>query len=359
MTQKEAYSSATLPYGSHVFLLVADQERNADAKRISVPSVEGFTQANALRAIREAGIEARVIYNPHPTVRKGRIVASLPGGGAEMGEGDELLVLISAGKPRIAPEQVGVPDVVGLSTQEAVDVIMQRGLKPEIVASSITESDAATVLAQAPQPPAMPAAARQSDIARWILIAVLAVGLMVGYFFLGEQGVVPRVPLVSTQTVAVPKVVGLSEAQAKAALIKAGFKVGKSVAQLSATKPAGTVIECRSNGKTVKAKVRLSRGTTIVLVVATAGSSSSLIAVPGVVGLKYAEAVERMSGAGLVIDIVEQYSNTVAAGLVISTNPAEGAEVSSGAHVQVFVSKGKQGSGTGSNDTTQTAPVKK
>lgn len=358
MTQKEAYSSVTLPYGSHVFLLVASQNVHANTKRISAPSVEGFTQANALRVLREAGIEVRVIYNPHPTVRKGRIVAALPSGGSEMGAGDELLLLISAGKPRIAPEQVGVPDVVGLTTQEATDVIVQRGLKPEIVVSSIADSDIDTVVAQAPQPPALPAAARQSDIARWVLIAFLAVALMVGYFFLGEQGFVPRVPLVSTQTVAVPKVIGLSQEQAKDALIKADFKVGKNVMQLSATKPAGTVIECRSNGKALKSGARLSRGSTVVLVIAYESPSSGVITVPDVVGLKYATAVERMSGAGFVIDIVEQYSDTIAEGLVMSTNPAQGASVSSGAHVQVIVSKGKQ-STNGSDGTTQTAPVKK
>lgn len=359
MTQKEAYSSVTLPYGSHVFLLVAGQERNADAKRINAPAVEGLTQASALRVLREAGIEARVIYDPHPTVRKGRIVASLPSGGSEMGVCDELLLLISAGKPRVAPEHIDVPDVVGLSAQEATNVITQRGLKPEIVASSIADSDIDVVVVQVPQPPHLSAAARRSDIVRWALIALLAAALMVGYFFLGEQGVVPRVPLVSAQTVVVPKVIGLAQEQAKTALTKAGFKVGKSVMQLSATQSAGTIIECRSNGKTLKSGARLSRGSIVVLVVAYASSSSDTIVVPDVVGLKYATAVERMSGAGLVIDIVEQYSNTIAEGLVMSTNPVQGVNVSLGAHVQVVVSKGKQSTDDGSDDATQTAPAKK
>lgn len=75
--------------------------------------------------------------------------------------------------------------------------------------------------------------------------------------------------------------------------------------------------------------------------------------VPGLVGLTQADAQTRLSTYGLNVGTVtQQESDTYAAGLVISQDPAENTEVSKGTYINFVVSSGPASSTTDSNNSS-------
>lgn len=68
----------------------------------------------------------------------------------------------------------------------------------------------------------------------------------------------------------------------------------------------------------------------------------SLTSVPNVVGETQAQGTTDITSVGLTVSVVTAYSSTVAAGLIISQNPAGGSQVSPGSDVQITVSLGDQ-----------------
>lgn len=66
------------------------------------------------------------------------------------------------------------------------------------------------------------------------------------------------------------------------------------------------------------------------------------VTVPDVVGDTQANATAALEGAGFVVSVQEQYSNSVAVGLVIGQQPSGGAEVPAGSVVVIVVSLGDE-----------------
>jgi len=135
----------------------------------------------------------------------------------------------------------------------------------------------------------------------------------------------------------VPNVVGMQESEARAALAHAGLAVGAVISQNSDTVPEGRVIS-----QSPPAGAALGEGAAVDLVVSL-GAEPVLATVPDVTGLEEAAAVAALHAAGLVTgDVDEAYSGTVAAGLVISQNPAAGASVVEGSEVNLVLSLGPE-----------------
>jgi beta-lactam-binding protein with PASTA domain len=128
--------------------------------------------------------------------------------------------------------------------------------------------------------------------------------------------------------VVVPNVVGQPQAQATTAIQNAQLTVAVTM-QSSATVPLGSVISQSPVGG-----VRVTPGSVVNLVV------SSGVVVPNVVGLSQAQATSAIQSAQLSVAVTTQPSTTVAAGLVISQNPAGGTQASGGSVVQIIVSSG-------------------
>ena len=130
--------------------------------------------------------------------------------------------------------------------------------------------------------------------------------------------------------VAVPDVVGHTQADAQKDLTRAGLTVGTVTTANSATVAAGRVI---SQNPTSGTKVAL--GSTVDLMVSLGA------AVPDVVGLTQSMAQTALTTAGLTLGTVTTaISVTVAAGKVISQNPAAGGKVAAGSAVSLVVSLG-------------------
>lgn len=75
---------------------------------------------------------------------------------------------------------------------------------------------------------------------------------------------------------------------------------------------------------------------------ASPSGAPPLTSVPDVVGETQAQGTTDITAVGLTVSVVTAYSSIVAAGLIISQNPAGGSQVSPGSNVQITVSLGDQ-----------------
>jgi kumamolisin len=141
------------------------------------------------------------------------------------------------------------------------------------------------------------------------------------------------IQLSSPIQVAVPNVVGDTQAAATTAITGAGLVVGTVTTASSPTVASGNVIS-----ESPIAGTSVSSGSAVNLVVSTGAAP---VAVPNVVGDTQAAASTAITGAGLVVGTVTTASSpTVASGNVISESPIAGTSVSSGSAVNLVVSTG-------------------
>jgi len=142
-----------------------------------------------------------------------------------------------------------------------------------------------------------------------------------------------RADLGLVSDVAVPDVVGQTEADATAAITAAGLVAGASQAP-DDTVPVGSVISQDPAGGTTAPT-----GSTVNIVVST-GPDTSTVPVPDVTGQPEGDAQATLEGEGFVVTSTQQASPDVEIGLVISTNPSAGTEVAQGTTVEMIVSSG-------------------
>ncbi len=133
----------------------------------------------------------------------------------------------------------------------------------------------------------------------------------------------------------VPNVTGLTQTAAQAAIAAARLTLGLVTEAYSPTVVAGVVIsQDPASGAPV------APGATVNIVVS---KGPQPVSVPNLAGLTRAGAEAAVTGAGLIVGTVtEVYSATVAAGLVVSQEPAAGTNVLPGVAVNFTVSKGPQ-----------------
>ena len=205
------------------------------------------------------------------------------------------------------PPPVDVPNLVGKTAPDAARELTTAGLVAGAVTTSTSDSVAiGVVISQNPQP--------GSPVRR---------GSKVGF-------------VVSTgpPTAAVPDLGELTEADALRALQDRGFTIGPIGRKASSVVPADKVISQAPKAGTVARK-----GTIVSFTVSTGKPMSS---VPEVVGKSKATAVSKVGNAGFNVDVVNQFSDSVAVGLVIGTNPPGGTLAETGSTVTIAVSKGPQ-----------------
>jgi beta-lactam-binding protein with PASTA domain/serine/threonine protein kinase len=160
----------------------------------------------------------------------------------------------------------------------------------------------------------------------WILAALLvaAVAGVAAWWFMAGPG---------SPTV-VPRVTNLTYAQAQGALAKAHL-TPERVDAFDETIPKGVVISTDPGAGT---ELRRSQDVTV-----TVSKGPERYAVPPVVGASANEAQARLSATKLALGrTTEAYSEKVAQGLVISTNPKVGTSLKRGAKVDIVVSKGRE-----------------
>ena len=148
----------------------------------------------------------------------------------------------------------------------------------------------------------------------------------------------------------VPNVVGQKDADAQNAIKSAGLSVGTVTYEYSDSVAQGIVIS-----QSVDGGKKVSAGTTVDLVISNGPEPAAKVNVPPVTGTSESNARQLIQNAGLSVGTVTyQHSSSVAAGYVISCSPGVGSSVDEGTSVSLVVSTGSEQTnpdpGTGGDD---------
>lgn len=151
-------------------------------------------------------------------------------------------------------------------------------------------------------------------------------------------------------TTAVPNVVGMTQANAEAAILGAGLVVEAAGEEYSTMVAAGRVKRQMPTGGT---QVSLGSHVAIVLSKGPLPSEGEVfedsdhVSIPNVVGMTQANAESTIARAGLAVGtIAEEYNATLPEGVVFRQYPSPGARVTPGSAVDISVSNGPRGFGS-------------
>jgi len=114
---------------------------------VKVPAVTNKTQSDAESALASAGFKVRVVSQSNDDVDKGRVYAQFPSSGATAAKGSEVLIAVSTGAP--ASESGSIPDVVGMTRDEAAAALTEAGFTAD-VETVVAEGGAGVVVYQFP-----------------------------------------------------------------------------------------------------------------------------------------------------------------------------------------------------------------
>jgi eukaryotic-like serine/threonine-protein kinase len=233
------------------------QDEIQEAKPVAVPLVEGMRAPQAKRRILDAGLKPRQVLESSDSVPRGLVIRQSPDAGERIQKGNVVRYFVSTGKPR-----VDVPEVVGARESDAVATLRAAGLVPKVVdifsdesagiviaqdpkggTSIVQGSDVRINVSKGPQQTGIPNVLGQSydSAARALREAgftpvrrdveadepegtVIGMDPSAGTLAPPGTKVTVSVSLGSTTT-AVPEVTGLDEANARATLENAGWRV--------------------------------------------------------------------------------------------------------------------------------------
>ncbi|MFK8051393.1 MAG: PASTA domain-containing protein [Woeseiaceae bacterium] len=336
---------------------------------IAVPDVTSLTEADAIVALEGADLVAgEFTTQASVDVAAGAVISQNPAPGALVAMTTAVDLVISVG-----PNPLPVPDIVSLTEAQALVVLANAGLEAGVITRRFDNNiPQFEVISQATPPGTLvvpdttldfvvslgpPVSTPnvvgllQADAELALVNANLVVGVITeandfnvplgqiisqdpnGGTVVPEQTVVDLVVSLGPPTVAVPDVVGLTEAQARAALVAGELIVGNVLQQNSDVVPAGQVI----SQTPVAAEIAIV-GSAVDLVVSL---GPVMVDVPNVAGLTRASADSAFVALGLVTGTVtELSSDTVAAGRIISQNPVAGTSVVLNTAVAIEVSTG-------------------
>ena len=291
------------------YFLTRDDDDSSPAN--SVPVVIGLSEELAVDRLRADGYPADIRRAVNASVA-GKVLRQMPIGGAELEPGKTVVIVVAR-----RPNTVDVPRVVGLDVADAFERVQAAGLRAR---SSEVFARQAKGRVVRQRPPAGAEARRGATV-------VLTV----------SKG---------PQIVAVPAVIGQTEAAATAALRKVGLRVNIVRVPAPGPVPEGSVV-----AQNPKGGVKAPKGSTVRLNIAAAnapaGGSTQTVPttgeapVPSVVGSRDTDAIARLQAAGFRISSTP-VSSTRPAGTVLTQSPAGGTTATRGSTVRITVSGGRQ-----------------
>ena len=114
----------------------------------AVPNVVGQSEADATQALQQAGFVAKANQAYSDTAPAGTVVAQTPPGGVFAQTGATVEVTLSHGPP--PPDAVEVPDLTGMSQDEATKALEAAGFKVEVLGAYSDTVPEGSVMGQAP-----------------------------------------------------------------------------------------------------------------------------------------------------------------------------------------------------------------
>jgi beta-lactam-binding protein with PASTA domain len=345
------------PRGSSVHFVVS-------RGRPAVPDVVGMPEAAAIDGL------AAVTLLPgdrseawHATTLTGHVISTIPPAATLVDPGSQVAYVVSKGKPAV-PDVVGMPEAAAIADLDAVtlvagtrtaahhaDIADGRVIATTPAAGAFVDPGSAVDYVVSLGPIAVPSVVGLPQAAA--ATTLTTAGLAVGSVSQGYDAVVPADSVISQdppagdpvgpghavsfvvslgpEPVPVPNVVGLVESTALSYLSDAGLDAGVRGEAYHATIAAGSIIST-----TPPADTLVPPGSEVAYVV-----SIGPILVPNVVGLSSEVAETTLTSAGLVVGTVTTATHdTVAAGSVISQEPAADEAVGPGHAVSYVVSLG-------------------
>ncbi|MDO5029661.1 MAG: PASTA domain-containing protein [Corynebacterium sp.] len=246
-----------------------------------VPSITGLSQPQAMSAISDAGFEPVVDERYHNTVAASKIIGSEPLAGERVVRGDDVLVLVSLGRPTVPAYPANH------SPQVYSEELSKRTLKEKVGEPVFSDDVSPGDLVFAKPSPGQ---------------AVNVGATVTVHYSIGPA------------PVKVPHIVGLTEKQARQQLREAGLEVGDTVEEFSASADEDEVIAVSPDEGT-----GLERGSSVTLTV------NNGIEVPKVVGRTEADARKILQRAGIeVAKVRTSDSSSSSYGRVDSVSPAAG-----------------------------------
>jgi beta-lactam-binding protein with PASTA domain len=279
------------------YLLSRDDGSAAAKPR--VPAVVGLSTAAATEKLAQRGYPAIVRGRVSSGARFGTVLSESPSPGTELDRGGQVTIVVARG-----PSTVDVPNVVGLSVDQALVRLRAAGLRGRTVKVASAQPNG-RVIRQAPP------GGRQAR--KGLTVALTA-----------SKG-----PSFAT----VPPLRGLTEASATATLDRLGFRL--SVSRIPSAQPKGIVVSQAPSPGT-----REPEGSIVGINVSTGSNpAAGGVVVPKVVGFSQAVAVDWIEQAGLGVDSYPVKS-TRPQGSVVSELPAGGTQVPPRSHVRINISVG-------------------
>jgi beta-lactam-binding protein with PASTA domain/predicted Ser/Thr protein kinase len=268
---------------------------------VRVPALVNLTEDAARQALTDAGlavgdVTTQVTIDPNQV---GTVLTSTPAAGAELDEGSPVALVVG-----VAPDNITVPDLIGLDEQRARDALTSAGFT-----GNVNTRDEDSLADEGSVASVYPAVGQTA-----VPHATITLGL-------------------STGTIDLPDVTGRPEAEARSTLTDAGFTdVQISTEQVNAPEPVGTVV-----ATTPGAGSPASAGTRIVLQVS---GGVGTITVPDVRGQSPAAAEANLRAVGF-SNIQFRDSAVldpdVGGGQVISTEPPANSPAAPDAEIVVLL----------------------
>jgi serine/threonine-protein kinase len=251
--------------------------------KVQVPNVVGSPQAESELVLKRKGFSTDVTMKESATAPKGQVTGQDPAGGSRVAKGSVVTLTVSAG-----PGTARVPDVTGQPRSAAKKKLVDLGFttsEEQATSDTVTENH---VISTRP------------DVGQEL-----------------EKG--SNVVLVISsgkQRVAVPKVIGLTEDEARTTLESVGFTVAKKDQETSNADEVGKVLQQDPAGGSA------AKGATVTI---TVGKEPPDVAVPDVVGQGRLAAEQTLTKAGFQVQKVPQDTNDKTQDLhVISQDPTPG-----------------------------------
>lgn len=112
-------------------------------KEVTVPDVKGLPRRDAVQKLQEKGLSYSVEEKHDEAVTSDQVISSDPESGAKIEEGKSVKLIVSIG-----PEQVQVPGLTGMTSNQAKSALEQAGLTVGTVSEDHSEADQGTVVYQ-------------------------------------------------------------------------------------------------------------------------------------------------------------------------------------------------------------------
>jgi len=274
---------------------------SAEKDKIIVPELKGLTEEEAEKILRAKKLKLKIGGEKNSELKKGLIIEQDPEGGTGVKEDTVINVTISSG-PRMIP----VPDIRGLSIEEAENFLKELNLHIMVTGSDIYEVDRDLIETQNPE----------------------------GGEKISEGGTV-EVTVKTAQSkdmVMVPDVTGKLLFDAKNKLLQEKLIAG-TITEISSSEIPGTVLAQEPKGGT-----EVKENTPVDLIVSKE-EDTGLITVPDLTGMTKEEGIKELEKAGLKAGKTDEVPSDMEEGTIVEQSPQAGSTVKENTEINLVVAK--------------------